>query len=91
MQLGIIGLGRMGGNIARRLLADGHRCVVHDLSPTAVEALTAQGAAGAESLIDLVRQLAPPRLVWVMLPAGSPTEEAISARTTATISAGPGL
>jgi 6-phosphogluconate dehydrogenase len=79
MQLGIIGLGRMGGNIAHRLLADGHECVVHDLNPSAVGALTAQGAAGAESLIDLVRQLAPPRFVWVMLPAGAPTEDAISA------------
>ena len=79
MQLGIIGLGRMGGNIARRLLAHGHRCVVHDLNLTAVDALKAQGAAGAENLIDLVRQLAPPRIVWVMLPAGAPTEEAISA------------
>ena len=79
MQIGIIGLGRMGGNITRRLLADGHRCVVHDLNPAAVDASKAQGAAGAEDLVDLVRQLAPPRLVWVMLPAGAPTEEAISA------------
>ena len=79
MQLGIIGLGSMGGNIARRLLADGHRCVVHDLSQGAMDALTAQGAAGAENLIDLVRQLMPPRPVWVMLPAGVPTEVAIRA------------
>ena len=83
MQLGIVGLGRMGGNIARRLLADGHRCVVHDLNQAAVDSLTAQGAAGAVNLIDLVRQLTPPRLVWVMLPAGAPTEAAISALGTA--------
>ena len=63
MQLGIVDLGRMGGNIARRLLADGHRYVVHDLNLTAVDALTAQRSAGAESMIDPVRQLAPPGFV----------------------------
>ena len=75
MQLGIIGLGRMGGNIARRLLADGHQCVVHDLNIEAIDELTKRGAVGAESLIDLVRQLTQPRHVWLMLPAGAPTED----------------
>ena len=79
MQLGIIGLGRMGGNIARRLLADGHTCVVYDLDCSAIDGVAAQGAAAANSLVDLVRQLAQPRHVWVMLPAGEPTEDAISA------------
>ena len=77
MQLGIIGLGRMGGNIARRLLADGHQCVVHDLNIEAIDELTKRGAVGAESLIDLVRQLTQPRHVWLMLPAGAPTEQAV--------------
>ena len=79
MQLGIIGLGRMGANIARRLIADGHQCVVYDLNLATIDELTAQGASGAQSLVDLVRQLAPPRCVWVMLPAGAPTEETIRA------------
>lgn len=83
MQLGIVGLGRMGANIARRLLADGHQCVVHDLDPAAISALTEQGAVGAESLVDLVSLLAPPRHVWIMLPAGVPTEEAVGALASA--------
>ncbi|MBB3873062.1 phosphogluconate dehydrogenase (NAD(+)-dependent, decarboxylating) [Brevundimonas mediterranea] len=78
MQLGIVGLGRMGGDIARRLLADGHTCVVYDLDPTALDALVAQGAAAAKSLVDLTRRLALPRRVWVMLPAGGVTEDVIS-------------
>ncbi len=79
MELGIVGLGRMGGNIARRLAADGHVCVVYDLDRAAMDALIAQGTIGADSLLDLVRRLAPPRCVWVMLPAGAPTEAAITA------------
>ena len=79
MELGIVGLGRMGGNIAQRLMADGHVCVVHDLERAAMDPLTAQGALGADSLPDLVRRLPSPRYVWVMLPAGAPTETAISA------------
>ena len=55
MQLGMVGLGRMGANIVRRLMRDGHRCVVYDVSPQAVEALVAEGATGADSLADLVR------------------------------------
>jgi 6-phosphogluconate dehydrogenase len=69
----------MGGNIARRLMRDGHSCVVFDRSVEGVEALTRDGAAGATDLDDLIRQLAAPRAVWVMLPAGAPTEETIAA------------
>ena len=79
MQLAIIGLGRMGANIARRLLGDGHSCVVYDRDPKAVAALADHGAAGAKDLADLVGQLQAPRAVWVMLPAGGPTEETVTA------------
>ena len=79
MQLGIIGLGRMGGNIARRLMRDGHQCVVYDRDAKAVDGLAADGAAGAKDLKDLVEKLKAPRAVWVMLPAGHPTEETVTA------------
>ena len=79
MQLGVIGLGRMGGNITRRLMRDGHQCVVFDRDAGAVGKLAADGASGAQDLADLVRQLQPPRAVWVMLPAGAPTEETVTA------------
>ena len=69
MQIGMIGLGRMGANMARRLMQAGHDCVVHDLHPEAVEGLVAEGALGAASLEELVAQLAAPRTVWMMLPA----------------------
>ncbi|MEW6719340.1 MAG: phosphogluconate dehydrogenase (NAD(+)-dependent, decarboxylating) [Thermodesulfobacteriota bacterium] len=69
MELGMIGLGRMGANMVRRLMGAGHRCVVHDLAPEAVSALEREGAAGAATLDDLVRGLAPPRIVWMMVPA----------------------
>ncbi|MDP4024327.1 decarboxylating 6-phosphogluconate dehydrogenase [Methylobacterium sp. NEAU 140] len=77
MQLGMIGLGRMGGNIVRRLLRDGHTAVVFDKSAEAVAALVAEGAVGATSLEDLVSKLEAPRTAWVMLPAGAITEEAV--------------
>jgi 6-phosphogluconate dehydrogenase len=77
MQLGVIGLGRMGGNIVRRLIKGGHACVVSDHDPKAVERLAEEGAAPAASLAALVATLAPPRAVWVMLPAGGSTEETI--------------
>jgi 6-phosphogluconate dehydrogenase len=70
MQLGMIGLGRMGSNMARRLLRAGHECVAHDVDARAVQALAADGAAVAASLPALVAQLRPPRAVWLMLPAG---------------------
>jgi len=79
MQLGIIGLGRMGGNIARRLMQDGHRCVVYDRDPSAVSEMVEEGSAGATDLADLVRQLQAPRAVWIMLPAGAPTEGTVTA------------
>ena len=69
MQLGIVGLGRMGANMTRRLLAKGHQCVVFDRSPDAVAALTQDHAVAASSLADLVNQLATPRVVWLMVPA----------------------
>ena len=69
MQLGMIGLGRMGANMVRRLLRDGHECVVYDHSPAAVQALQQDGAAGANALDAFVAQLKPPRAVWLMVPA----------------------
>ncbi len=74
MQLGVIGLGRMGANIARRLMRDGHQCVVWDQSAEAVEAVAKDGAQGAKDAADLVGQLASPRAVWIMLPSGAVTE-----------------
>ena len=78
LRIGMIGLGRMGANIARRLMRDGHTCVVHDLSPDAVAALEADGASGALSLAELVSELPAPRTVWIMVPAGGPTSRVIS-------------
>jgi 6-phosphogluconate dehydrogenase len=77
MQLGMIGLGRMGGNIVRRLMQAGHDCVVYDRSPDAVGALAGEGAKAADGLERLVRQLARPRAIWLMLPAGAITEETV--------------
>ena len=68
MQLGVIGLGRMGGNIARRLKRAGHEIVVYDLSKEAVEKLAGEGMTGASSLDDLREKLKAPRSIWVMLP-----------------------
>ena len=79
MQLGMIGLGRMGGNIVRRLMKHGHTTVVYDKDEKAVAGLAADGAAGATALEDFVRKLEKPRTVWVMLPAGGITEETIEA------------
>jgi len=79
MQLGLIGLGRMGGNMARRLADAGHTLVTWDRSADAVAALQGHGIAGSASLDDLVARLEPPRAVWVMVPAGAPTEQTINA------------
>jgi 6-phosphogluconate dehydrogenase len=75
MQIGMVGLGRMGGNMVRRLLRGGHQCVVYDRNPQAVAELAAEGATPAASLDELVSKLNAPRTVWLMLPAGAITEE----------------
>jgi 6-phosphogluconate dehydrogenase len=78
MQIGMIGLGRMGGNMSVRLIQHGHEVVAYDRDPEAVERLAKDGAKPAESLEDLVRQLKPPRGVWMMVPAGDPVDATIS-------------
>jgi 6-phosphogluconate dehydrogenase len=75
MQLGMIGLGRMGANMVRRLMGAGHTCVVYDVNPAAVQALAADGATGAASLAALVGTLAAPRAVWLMVPAALVDQE----------------
>ncbi len=70
MQLGMIGLGRMGANMVRRLIKDGHQCVVFDRSADAVKDLVKDSAVGATSLADFVKKLNKPRAVWLMVPAG---------------------
>ncbi len=79
MQLGMIGLGRMGANIVRRLLRDGHECVAFDVNPDHVRALAQEGATAAMSLDEFLRALTKPRAAWVMVPAGNPTEQTIIA------------
>ncbi|MPW18328.1 decarboxylating 6-phosphogluconate dehydrogenase [Paraburkholderia sp. CNPSo 3157] len=78
MQIGIVGLGRMGGNIGRRLMRGGHQCIVYDHNPQATEALAKEGATGARDLGDLVAKLDAPRVVWLMLPAGKITEDTLA-------------
>src|SRR6185295_2271090 len=77
MQIGMIGLGRMGGNIVRRLTRNGHQCVVFDQNPAAIKALAGEHVAGSADLKQLVGQLKKPRVVWLMLPAGQITEETV--------------
>jgi 6-phosphogluconate dehydrogenase len=77
MELGIVGLGRMGANMARRLIRDGHRCVAYDVDPAAVAALAGEGADGASSLPELAAKLSVPRAVWLMVPAGEITESTV--------------
>ena len=81
MQLGMIGLGRMGANIVRRLMRNQHSCSVYDRDPAPGKALATEGAHFAGSLQELVASLTAPRAVWVMLPAGAPTEQTIEALT----------
>ncbi len=77
MQLGMVGLGRMGANMTRRMVRGGHQLVVSDLSPDAVKQLAGEGAVGSSSLENLVGKLKAPRAVWIMVPAGGPTENAV--------------
>ena len=79
MELGIVGLGRMGANMARRLMKDGHKIVAYDVNPDAIAALASEGAEGASSLEDLAAKLSAPRSVWVMVPAGEITEKTVDA------------
>jgi len=78
MQLGIIGLGRMGGNIARRLMKNGHEVFAYDRSADSIETLAKEGAKATTGLEDMIQQMAKPRALWVMLPAGDPTEQTIN-------------
>ena len=78
MQLGVVGLGRMGGNIVQRLQRHGHSCVVYDRNPDAVAALNKKGAVGSSGLNDLAAKLAARRAIWLMLPAGEATEDAVT-------------
>ena len=79
MQLGMIGLGRMGGNMVRRLMKAGHSCVVFDHSQETVKKLAGEGAVGATSLEDFAEKLTTPKAAWVMVPAGGPTEATVEA------------
>ena len=79
MQLGMVGLGRMGANMVRRLMAGGHQCVVFDLNPENIAQLAKEGAAGAATLEEFVKKLTTPRAAWVMVPAGTPTEKTVMA------------
>src|SRR5262249_23094134 len=79
MQIGMIGLGRMGGNMVRRLMKGGHTCVVYDQGADVVASFAKEGATGSKSLEDLVSKLQKPRAVWIMVPAGGPTESTVQA------------
>ncbi len=77
MQIAIVGLGKMGGNMVKRLLQGGHKVVAYDRDAAAVEKVVKDGATGASSLADVVSKMAAPRAVWVMVPSGKPTEDTI--------------
>jgi 6-phosphogluconate dehydrogenase len=79
MQIGMVGLGRMGANMARRLMRGGHKCVVSDLSASNVQQMAGEGAMGSSSIEDFVAKLAPPRVAWIMVPAGDATEQTVLA------------
>jgi 6-phosphogluconate dehydrogenase len=79
MQIGMTGLGRMGANMVRRLMKGGHQCAVFDLNPETVKGLGKEGATGATSLADLVGKLSKPAAIWIMVPAGAPTENTVLA------------
>ncbi len=75
MRIGMVGLGKMGANMVRRLMRGGHECVVFDLNPENVKRMASEGASGAASLDEFVRGLGKPGAAWVMVPAGNPTEQ----------------
>jgi len=77
MEIGMIGLGKMGANMVARLQRDGHTCVVYDVNSAAVDALVKQGATGARSIKEFAEKLKAPRIAWVMVPAGEPTDKSI--------------
>ena len=77
MQLGMVGLGRMGANMVRRLMRGGHQCVVFDLNPENVKQLADEGATGSGSMADFLKPLTKPKIVWVMVPSGDPTEQTV--------------
>ncbi|MGA9840607.1 MAG: decarboxylating 6-phosphogluconate dehydrogenase [Thermoplasmata archaeon] len=79
MEVGMVGLGKMGGNMTVRLVKGGHKVVGFARTPSVVAAVVKQGASGANSLADLVRQLVPPRVVWLMIPSGDPVDQALLA------------
>ena len=79
MQMGMVGLGRMGANMVRRLMKGGHQCVVSDRTPQNVQQLVGEGGTGSSSIDDFVAKLKPPRVAWMMVPAGDPTEECFNA------------
>jgi 6-phosphogluconate dehydrogenase len=81
LQLGMIGLGRMGANMVRRLMRAGHQCVVFDMNPENVERLASEGAAGAGSLDEFAAKLTKPRAAWIMVPAGQATEQTVNELT----------
>ena len=83
MRLGMVGLGRMGANMARRLMRGGHEVVVTDLSQDAVKGMASEGAISSSSLDDFVSKLGSPRIAWLMVPAGGPTESTAQAIATA--------
>src|SRR2546423_5660789 len=78
MQLGMIGLGRMGANMVRRLMRGGHECVVFDLSADNVKQIAGEGPTGSDSLDDFIAKLNQPRAVWIMVPAGEATESTVN-------------
>src|SRR5437870_12849243 len=78
MQIGMVGLGRMGGNMARRLLRGGHEVVAYAADANAVRQLAGEGAVGALTLDDFVAKLKAPRVAWVMVPAGPPAEQGVA-------------
>ena len=77
MELGMIGLGRMGANMTERLVLGGHRVVSYDRSPEAIQHVVDKGALGAHSLADFIKQLSPPRAIWLMVPSGDPVDQTI--------------